>query len=274
MIIKELQGHSGCNVSLHSESSGERFVRKISPNAEYNNRLNLQMKKQEKFKSSEIHVPDIIEYGYIEDLFYFDMEFIKGESLHEYISKNSSDNISNIFSKIESYFKNYTVLEEKDCRDIIENKVNTTLEKISLKDRAEFEKYREFIVDNEWSKIPITAYCHGDMTFENIIVSKNSIYLIDFLDTYESSILLDASKMLQDVLYFWSWRNYQKKSISKNMYILDKLDNIELFIRNKEIIRALVVLDILRIIPYTKNENTRNYLKLCLERSTSRRYKN
>ena len=57
------------------------------------------------------------------------------------------------------------------------------------------------------------------------------------------------------------------KPIVKNMYMLDRLDKIKLFSDNRKTIDMLIVLDLLRIIPYTKDKKIVEYLKKCLDRS-------
>ena len=64
MLVKKLKGHSGCKVELHIDKELERkFVRKISPSIEYNNRLKSQMKKQLLFRDAVLKTPKIYNFG-------------------------------------------------------------------------------------------------------------------------------------------------------------------------------------------------------------------
>ena len=85
-IIKNLSGHSGCSVLLCQDEHKMFFVRKISSSVEYNKRLFKQYLKQKKFIKSIISTPSIYKYGYINELFFFDMEYIHGNSLSNIIS--------------------------------------------------------------------------------------------------------------------------------------------------------------------------------------------
>ena len=85
MLVKKLKGHSGCKVELHIDKDLERkFVRKISPNIEYNNRLKSQMKKQLLFRDAVLKTPKIYNFGTHDNMFYFDMEYISGCTFSNY----------------------------------------------------------------------------------------------------------------------------------------------------------------------------------------------
>ena len=95
LIIKALNGNSGCKVLLcQKKECGQKYVRKISPSKEYNDRLHTQMLKQLNFNSYnfDVKTPEIINKGYIGEYFYFDMEYIQGKLLSECI--NDLDHIT------------------------------------------------------------------------------------------------------------------------------------------------------------------------------------
>ncbi len=93
-IIKNLSGHSGCKVYL-TANNGNIYVSKISASKEYNFRLKKQCQKQRKFfKSSNVSTPNILNYGYDNELFYFDMEYVKAKTMAEYINEISIIEIS------------------------------------------------------------------------------------------------------------------------------------------------------------------------------------
>ena len=114
--------------------------------------------------------------------------------------------------------------------------------------------------------------CHGDFTLENMIVSNEKLYLIDFLDSFLETNLIDISKLIFDIRYFWSQRHINKnsKSIVKNIFFEEKLINLPLYCNHKNKINCLVIMSILRIMPYIedKNHSLRNFLNRCLEDAT------
>ena len=71
-----LIGHSGCDLIFIN--SGEKLIiRKISKDVSYNNRLNNQYIKQKEFVHNQIKAPIVLGSGYVNNLFYFDMYYLK-----------------------------------------------------------------------------------------------------------------------------------------------------------------------------------------------------
>ena len=99
MNITDLGGHSGCKVKL-IEDTNKVFVRKITANAEYNNRLKKQMEKQEAYNNELLKAPKIYSYGIENELFYFDMEYIQGITLAESMKSIEAGKIENIVDSI------------------------------------------------------------------------------------------------------------------------------------------------------------------------------
>lgn len=72
-----------------------------------------------------------------------------------------------------------------------------------------YSKCFELLETNEW-RYMVLSECHGDMTLENMIIQDGEIYLIDFLDSFYNSWLIDVAKILQDADVLWSYRTYEK----------------------------------------------------------------
>ena len=86
MACYNLGGHSGCGIFLYENEDGTSFVRKVSKDLDYNERLKAQYEKQHAFVGGSIRAPKVLGQGYNEaGLFYFDMEYIRGVTLAEYI---------------------------------------------------------------------------------------------------------------------------------------------------------------------------------------------
>ena len=97
------------------------------------------------------------------------------------------------------------------------------------------------------------------------------MYLIDFLDTFIETWVSDISKILQDLIVGWSFR---KKIIGDEITEIDKI-KMNLFkdvfcrkINNRisktdhwEQVHVYLLLDLLRIIPYTDDEKIYEYIE-------------
>ena len=211
------------------------------------------MLKQASFSDPTLKTPEIYKSGNQSGLFFFDMEFIGGAPLHNFITLNTIDNISPLVEKILLYLKNIPT-EKKDITKNIEKKVDS-LQKIVP---STMTKYCNFCLDYDWTSIPLCS-SHGDLTFENMLVYRNKIYLIDFLDSFIETKYVDYSKLFQDVLLMWSWRNDSCTPFIKNIYLYNKIiDNLS---QNElETIKRLLVLGLLRIVPYS-DKNVLKFLE-------------
>lgn len=256
-----LGGYSGCKVFLCEDNKNKNYVRKISSNIEYNQRLILQMNKQKNFNSNYLKVPKILKSGITDDgLFYFDMEYIKGVTLSEYIKKIE---IGEVRSLVEKLF-----LELKPNNDIIENNQDIFIKKIKeLKIKTDrnyiLKKAINLLEKHNWQYFKIES-CHGDLTLENIIIKENELYLIDFLDSFYESKLLDISTLFQDTLILWSYRNEELDSNTLIRLILFKdilIDYLKKELKDNwiEIYYALL-LKLVRIYPYIKDKETFKFL--------------
>ena len=263
MIIKKLSGHSGCEILLCADDSNsqEKYVRKISPDVSYNERLLNQSQKQEKFTSklSIIESPKILRRGHVNDLFYFDMNYINGKSLSDHIRSSDISTVVPLIKALQDYLSCDKIQQTEDLSKFIQEKIKNIRTKTTG-----YEKFYEHVLQNNWQHIP-TSECHGDLTFENLIVSNGKLHFIDFLDSFIDTKLIDVAKLLFDVRYFWSSRFIKQKPIVKSIYVDEILKNTQIYKDNKKSIDCLIVLNILRVIPYCKDKQTLAHLERSLE---------
>lgn len=261
-----LNGHSGCIVERIYLPQKSRFiVRKTSGDVGYNERLAAQMEKQKNFKSDIIKAPHILNFGYTDSgLFYFEMEYVKGQTFSEYIKIHNSKDSIFVVSKLLRL--GGSLPGEKIVNDAsIQSKLCSLERPLSnFDDTSPCKQALSFLKSFTFTTIP--CFCHGDLTFENVIVTDNAdIYLIDFLDSFNSSYEVDISKLMQDAMCHWSYRN----EILGNETLV-KLDDIKKFIVNtyKKItgadapmqLYAMLLLTLLRIYPYARDKETVDFL--------------
>ena len=70
--------------------------------------------------------------------------------------------------------------------------------------------------------IPI-GKCHGDLTLSNILFDGGENYLIDFLDSFIESPLIDIVKLRQDTAFYWSEKMYTNKYDSLRLHLILKI---------------------------------------------------
>jgi len=197
------------------------------------------------------------------------MEFINGICMSEYMNQIKIKEIvdlmgllftslpikqSVITDKSESIFKEKILSLYKTC---------DTNNQLILKS---LNKLKEFNFKN----VPLSACC-GDLTLENIILSSSGIYVIDLLDSFYNSWMIDVAKLLQDIDLGWSYR-HQERNYNLNLRLatakqalLDNLYAMENGKQNVITIYHILLLNVLRIYPYAKDQTTILFLNNALE---------
>ena len=212
-------GLSGCSLELIND----RVLRKYSPTTDYNSRLLSQADKQVVVGNriyKNIDAPKV----YDTQQNYFDMEYVAGKSFDEFFSTASVNDVEFVVSTLFDYFD--TLISTARSFDAT-NKVLTKID--SLKEKSSHKKYIEFLrkyVEDNKIIVPHT-FCHGDLTFANIIFHKNRLFFIDFLDCYVDTFLSDLVKLKQDLHHLWAVRNqnvYSNRIHQIYQYIWDKLE--------------------------------------------------
>jgi hypothetical protein len=256
--MKFSSGLSGCKIELLDN----KIVRKYSSDATYNSRLHLQIDKQNFFSNlvfKNIDTPKILNAKQ-EELHYFDMEYIPGKSFYEYFSVASNLDVKFVLETLFEYFD--SLIDNHKTANVQSN----ILKKISLlKDNTNYNSYLSYLenyVNNQKIIIPKT-FCHGDLTFNNIIFHKKRLFFIDFLDSYIDSFLCDLIKLKQDLFYLWSLTIENKKSTRVYQiysYIWKKVENRYCEYTNHINFDIIDAINLLRLEPYLTNQHQRSIL--------------
>jgi hypothetical protein len=248
-------GLSGCRLKIIDNG----ILRKYSSSIDYNERLLKQVNKQilfSKFILKNIDAPKVL--GTLSNqLFSFDMEYIPGLSSYEYFSSVNVYGVEFVIQTLFDYFDYFS----NNARDIVIN--NKLIEKIdSLQEKTKYSDYLKYLriyISSNKIVVPKT-FCHGDLTFNNIIFHKNRLFFIDFLDSYVDSFFCDLIKLKQDLYHLWSLEVQDEKTlrlVQIYRYIWQKINQ-----RYKKYIETsgfeiLDIMNTLRIEPYLTNNNQR-----------------
>ena len=259
-------GLSGCKLEL----IGSNTLRKHSSSPSYNKRLELQVKKQELFSNQvfrNVETPKVLRK---EDS-YFDMEYVTGRSFDEYFSTCSVNDIDFVFDSLCGYFDGLISNAQYYQPEVSKKRLLDKINSLETHTRHLTDLYHiRQMVSSITMKIPQT-FCHGDLTFTNIIFNKNRLYYIDFLDCFIDSFLCDLIKLKQDLYYHWSLdvqgiKNLRIRQIYS--FLWRKLE--ERYSQYVETIEfdVLDVLNTLRLEPYLTNEDQRIIIKRMLKCSS------
>ena len=247
------------------KNNNEIFVRKISSDKNYNKRLAVQAKKQATYSNPNIKVPKVLQTGYTDDgLFYFDMEYVQGITMAEYIKTIEIGKVRSICESI----VNNIVSRDSENTDVDESifttKIASLKEKLQPQNNPVINDAIELLNKHSWKRFRKTQ-CHGDLTLENIIVKDNQLYLIDFLDSFYDCWIMDISTIMQDVQTMWSYRHDEEAEINTKLRLLVFRDILMDTVKRVspedylEVYYALL-LKLIRIFPYTKDKETYDFL--------------
>lgn len=266
MHTTDLGGHSGCQILLCETEENLVFVRKISSNIEYNQRLIKQAEKQSLFNTPSIKTPKVLDRGYTKDgLFYFDMEYVQGITLAEYLKRIEVGKVRGLVEQIVNGINSLIGTEKGEFSErVFQNKIDSLEKKLSTDDNKIVSKALYMLRKHSWNQFNKTM-CHGDLTLENIIVKDGQLYFIDFLDSFYDCWIMDISTLLQDVQTLWAYRNDENMDINTSLRVLIFRDILVDEVQDKfginivEVYYALL-LKLIRIYPYTKDEKTYMFL--------------
>lgn len=272
--MKEL-GNSGCKVELVFNK--RMAVRKTSYSDDYAKRLGRQRVKQENFLTpiSEIVIPKI--FGY--DKNSFTMEHLPMLDAVEFFERATP---KKILSRIE-IIVNFLMWELENSPEveidshIFEQKIK------QIKSRVPQDIWATHYSDVEnafRSVLPSSVFlpvgiCHGDLTFSNIMFSleESRVGLIDFLDSFLDSPLVDLAKLRQDTRFHWTNLRYARSHDHGKIHVIDTWIDDQLTSNFSEFLNSIPfwlieVLNFLRIAPYVYTLQEHQYLKQALMKIT------
>lgn len=280
----EVEGHSGCQIQIKKRDNN-LIIDKYTTDEKYIPRLDAQLEKQKNASknniTSNIIVPKIIdvdtswpgEYHGI-------MEYVYGKNFvqfFEYADKKIIDNFIKVICEfIRNEIENSLCVTEYITDDLYNKWQSVKNNMIKVADNN--PKYSDDInhIIDKCDKIFVKdikfkdfyfGVCHGDLTFSNIIFRDTEYALIDFLDSFIESPIMDIVKLRQDTKYKWSTLMYNSKEYDKTRYdiickYIDEKLKFEFSKYNfyKESYNIFQLMNFVRIIQYAKKDNVTEYL--------------
>jgi hypothetical protein len=240
-------GRSGCSLSL---KDGE--ITKRASNINYNDRLLAQYIKQKQFTSLHFKTPKTYNfYDSTNECASFSMEYISGKNFYDFCIDSSVRQINEFIDTVINYLK-------LNLQDSFSTKIDSSE---FLQKEIFLSQYLEknFKFTTPPSVLPIGRN-HGDFSVSNMIFS-DSYYLVDFLDNIFDTPINDIVKLRQDSKHKFYFTLSQKFNIKVDS-VLDKIDK-EVNLNFKDIVqsdefRYLSILNLARILPYSKSEEETN----------------
>lgn len=275
----DIQGHSGCDISIVTEDN-ELHIHKSTHDPGYVPRLVNQANKQIAAAQTEyqhIRVPKIFEVEQSSTDATIKMEYIYSKNFVEYFENAGFEQIKYLIGAIKYFIDleiNASTMQTVPS-NILTDKMADVARKVEknahLKDDAEAQELvrrSSEVMNAVGDMVMPVGTCHGDLTFSNILFNGNNYYLIDFLDSFIESPLLDIVKIRQDTAYLWSTLMYHKPFDKVRLSIVsEKIDKAidEYFTAEYDWYRTyympLQLMNFLRILQYGKDDKVIAYLK-------------
>ena len=270
-LNKSLFNKSNSGAKFYISKKNGEFILNKSLNIEEKKRLNLSLNKQNFWVNKKLTEPFYslkTNYSFNKKNFIIKMPFIHGISGDEILFENDLENI-NLFIKsiinLVIFFKNFKSDYKYIDKILFTNKLSS-LRKYSNPRFNKHVIYLKKLIKKIPTKTKATN-CHGDLTLSNMIAIKSmekkkkfdKIYLIDWLETYAESYFQDLAKLKQDFYYGWSSRNLSPPQKINNLitgeYIWSKISKKFINKKNISLFKIYMILCLLRIIPYVKDES-------------------
>lgn len=275
----EVKGHSGCQIDVVREGR-ELYVYKTSRDPKYLDRLALQAEKQRLAAVPElqhIRVPKVRDIKRTDELVSVKMDYVYSRNFVEFFEQAGFEQVNYLIEALIKYLE--LEIEQSPLtlikREIVTDKFSDVRKKTLASKHLAGDKEIEMLIERSQSVfdslpdmlIPI-GICHGDLTFSNILFNGNNYYLIDFLDSFIESPLLDIVKLRQDTAWLWSQLMYVHPCDTVRLHIaFGKIDSeLDNYFKGKyewytRYYRPLQLMNFLRILQYAHEPKVIAYLK-------------
>lgn len=280
----KMQGRSGCKLQVFMGSDSVPFVRKYSSAISYNARLMKQAEKQQFFSnnvlSGSFFSPNVYDqFAQTSDLSWFDMEFVAGEKYSDIFERITTPEIERMIKAFEAYFEQalqVSTFQHPD-KKIIEEKVLSLEKSLQFQHHLDLDLVRQTLdfLRNEIPTEPLAlGFCHGDFTLSNILFySPEKMYLLDFLDSFIESPLVDMVKLRQDTKFRWSLMleggelpQYKVNKVTQLLRYFDERMH-EYFLQYPFYVawyKYMERFNLMRILPYVEQEHEIAFVQNCL----------
>lgn len=260
-------GNSGCKVELLFNHT--LLIRKTSMKVNYDQRLRAQRIKQENCRTPVpgIIVPRVVEY----DDQSFTMEHLQMLDAIEFLERANPTTIQNRLQVLFAFLQ--WELESSQIQQVAPEvfiaKIISIREQTSKKIwQSYYEPYTNQIESFIIKPILLPlGFCHGDLTFSNLMfaIDDNQVGLIDFLDSFIESPLIDLVKLRQDTRFHWTDIRYLHNHDRGKIFVVNQWIDQLLCKRFSEWINSnsfwvLEMFNYLRIAPYCITNEDHEFL--------------
>lgn len=263
--VVPLAGFSGASIAILRRPGGTSFVRKAAKATETNSALRAQASRQSWLRNQldgAAKVPAVLEESEIDGLYFFDMEFVPSRDANSFLVSASFFEIREFCERIQELMARLSQLSlEGTARDPSLDPFKAKLTEISERTAGRFDgllaPIREAIDQLPcFATNPVPTVCHGDLTFENILVNaRRELWLIDAIPSPIDHYWMDWAKLFQDCEGRWHIHRAKKLSVGVTRWLRNRWFSYAVKLAPDYAARhyILLALTFARILPYAKN---------------------
>ena len=271
LIHKQLAGYSGARIFLMSQASGDYFVRKQAYGFDHNQRLRRQMEKQEYFyalSGRPFGIPKVYRSGEKDGCFFYDMEFIDGMDAPTSLATTGLAEVRDISDQVVQLLQFFASQQPFDAGNpeifsVLSRRVLAVTRRDLGLPTADAIRILEGLDDLAASDSCAATVCHGDLSLENVIVSRSGqLLLVDLLDAPLCHYWQDVAKIFLDLDGHWYARRYPRISewtlaVLRERIIAFMSEHAQNYLKYHSV---LVAVNFVRILPYATSADDRALL--------------
>jgi hypothetical protein len=273
----KMEGRSGCELIVE-QVDGKTQIRKFSNSLSYNKRLIKQAEKQNDFFESNtlpmFNTAKVFDLNITSDeLSWFTMPYLFAEKYSNYLDRIDFIQLKTFIGHLINYFdQNFNnAVYSTVNRDVFFDKIFDVRKNINSNQAVSAGAFDDILAYLENSipdeQLPMGT-CHGDFTFSNILFGDHQVYLLDFLDSFVESPLIDIVKLRQDTCYKWSIMLESTMPLYKSNKLTQVFNYIDNYISQycgklglNNWYTYLQAFNLIRIVPYLHKESEVHFIK-------------
>lgn len=262
--VLPLAGFSGASIAVLRRSGSASFVRKVAKTTQANKALRAQADRQIWLRAKldgAANVPEVFEQGEVEDLYYFDMEFVPSRDANSFLISANFTELREFAERVEEMV---TCMSQSSLEGHAEeaslDPFRSKLAEISQRTDGRFDALIAPIGEAlerlpRFATNPAPTVCHGDLTFENILVSaRRDLWTIDAIPSPIDHYWMDWTKLFQDCEGRWHIHRGKKLSVGVTRWLRNRWFSYAVKLAPDYAARhyILLALTFARILPYAK----------------------
>lgn len=277
----DVGGHSGCSINI-IERDRQLLLSKSCIDAGYAPRLIKQADKQQKFFEAgfeRVQTPLIHSVEQHGNTCTVIMDYIHSLNFVEFLDTAGFEKIERFSQQLVQFIE--WEIQRSEMLKLPEATVTDKFSDVAGKIAEVYHDNEEILLLLARSEpvfagsgelcIPV-GQCHGDLTLSNIIFNHDRIFLVDFLDSFIESPLIDMVKLRQDTALGWSYlmygKNYDKVRHQITMQWFDQVLEHH-FMQYGWYVKYysdFQLLNLLRILQYAKEPGVTAFLKTSISK--------